>query len=295
MSIIFKENYKCFDITKSLFNQNKVFGPDIIRDRFDCLSIIDRSRVLNWVDMSFLINMNWIKKIILNIHDFDINYLLSLQESLESVSMHLDIDKNGDVFTEFPNLISLEANTKNNIFLNNMPQLRNLNIASVDLSKLNFENLRNLARLQIGGSKNWRACNIHHLTRLKGLTIGFDNNIQDISFISKMENIECISFLYTSKIKIFPDISNLKKLKRIHIYALNRLEDISQIRHSESIEELIIVNSSIKDDILRPIVDCPNLKRVAIPLKNISDNKKAHILFADKIDQSILDTPFYIS
>lgn len=297
MNITYVENYNHFDLTEVLASgEDMAKHVNLLKKReIDFITIIDRHRKLGKINTSFIKDLYWIKRIGFDVYDFDVNNLFYIKDTLESISWKLDIEMEGNVLSNFPKLISLQGKLKSIKVINNLPHLRNLGFGKADLKLIDFANFYDLVCLQIGACKNWDKSNIYSLKNLKGLTIAFDRDISNIGFVSDLENLECLLLMYTTNVKKFPNISNLKRLKKIYIYGLNRLEDLSQIRYNENIEEIVILNSDVSASAIEPLRECLNLKRVFWGFKRIGENKKANDWFTPKIDKKIIDEPYYIT
>ena len=54
-------------------------------------------------------------------------------------------------------------------------------------------------------------------------------------------------------------------------------------------------NSDVSVNAIKPLLECPNLKRVFWDFKRVGENKKANDWFMSKIDKKIIDEPYYIT
>ena len=295
-AIVFRESYNHYDLSKNVLNRDLTLNlfTFLKSKNIDYITIIDRQRVMGKIDLSFLENLYFIKKIHVDVSDCTISDLLYLKESLESISIKIDSPIDTSIFMNFPGLISLHSNTLPCEMYDKFHGLKDIIISGCDIAKINFKNLQHLVCLRVGGCKNWRQNNIGELYRLKGLDISFDNKIDNIDFVSDLGNLECIMLYYTSKIQKFPNLEKLKKLKRVYVYTGNRLADLTSLKLNESLEDVVIINSKLKAEVVKPLLECPNLKRVYWDLGSVSENKKANDWFAPLIDSKVMYEHYYV-
>jgi len=295
-TIVYSESYNHYDLSSNLLNKelNLNLFTTLKLQNVNYITIIDRQRVLGKVDLSFLRNLYWVKKIHIDVSDCNLNDLLYLKESLESISIHIDSKININIFTEFSKLTSLRSSTPICEISDKLCGLKNLILSRCNINRINFKHLQNLICLSVGKCKNWNPNNIWELNRLKGLVISFDNTINNLDFVSELCNLECIMLFYTSKIQEFPNLEKLKKLKRVYVYTGNRLADLTSLKFNESLEDVVIINSKLKAEVVKPLLECPNLKRVYWDLGSVSENKKANDWFAPLIDSKVMYEHYYV-
>ncbi len=102
---------------------------------------------------------------------------------------------------------------------------------------------------------------------LVGICLPYYNNVEDISGIGNLENLEVL-ILNSSKIKNIEFISNFKNLR---ILAINEYDmpDLTPLAHLTKLETLILDKNSIKD--ITPLKGLTDLTSLEMPNNNITD------------------------
>lgn len=108
--------------------------------------------------------------------------------------------------------------------------------------------------------------NISRIEEITDITI--DDNIEDITGVSKLYNLDNIIIQY-SKVKDITEIGNLKNLNFISIYASKNVSSIQALKNNTKLETVALSNCAVSD--ISSIKDLPNLKFVDITDTEITD------------------------
>ncbi len=125
--------------------------------------------------------------------------------------------------------LSLKGNFEDIKVISNLRRLKYLWIAANKFDKLELIEQLPIESFGYFGSKIKDFNLLTKIQTLRNIKIKGNRNLDDISFISKLKNLETIELLYNPKIKEFPKCNNLTKLKYINIFECNRLEDIYKL------------------------------------------------------------------
>ena len=182
---------------------------------------------------------------------------------------HHDLNYPGDVVHSvsnisdlqyFPNVTSVELGEFNNV--SNFSPLSHLkNLTSLNISVYN-------------GNKDFSSLpqmnSVRHF-RLNASTFPprVDNQINDLSFISKMPNLETLELDGNILVSDLNFLSSLTKLKKIVMNASPKLSDLSPLKDMKNLEELSIGASGVSD--LSPLSGLTSLKKLDLCNSNISD------------------------
>ena len=209
---------------------------------------------------------------------------------------HHDLNYPGDVVHSvsnisdlqyFPNVTSVELGEFNNV--SNFSPLSHLkNLTSLNISVYN-------------GNKDFSSLpqmnSVRHF-RLNASTFPprVDNQINDLSFISKMPNLETLELDGNILVSDFNFLSRLTKLKKIVMNASPKLSNLSPLKDMKNLEELSIGSSGISD--LSPLSGLTSLKKLDLCNSNISDIsalKNLTNLTELKLDNNKITNISYIS
>jgi len=141
----------------------------------------------------------------------DISFLQDFKETLESISLDGDYKE----------------------ILETIPLLKNLKSVWLTSTKLdNFEFLSGLKIETIGnyGSKVKSFEHLKHFKTLRKVWIKTNTKLDNIDFISELDDLEILELLYVTHVTRFPKCDHLKKLKRIFAFECNGLVDIEELK-----------------------------------------------------------------
>jgi hypothetical protein len=138
--------------------------------------------------------------------------------------------------------LSINGNYKNlEIMLNEMKQLNRLSLRSV---KFDFEkiNQNDIEYLFCYGSKTRDFDGIIKLNKLKHLNIANNMVLENLDFLSALNDLEIIELGYCSKIKKFPNLEHLKKIKKISLQECKNIENLNELKKLKHIEIINVIN-----------------------------------------------------
>jgi hypothetical protein len=154
-------------------------------------------------------------------------------------------------------------------FLSEFTQLKRLSIFNTHKSTISesLKFLHNLERLEIAYSYNIDISLIDNLKSLKYLSLKYLPEVDDITAISKLENLEVLSIIDYDEslhnwdgIKSFNPIFELTNLKRLTLTVKN-VRDITNIRNLQNLEYLEI---RINNDDISPLLKLSSLESLRI-------------------------------
>lgn len=122
-----------------------------------------------------------------------------------------------------------------------------------------------LRRLHVNSRQLVRASGAEQLPELKHLTFAFCPALSDIEDLARCQAIEVLEFNCCKKLAELSPLSSLKRLRRLLIENGAQIASIKPLRHDEALEEVYLPGTKIGDGDLRPLLDLPNLRRVAFP------------------------------
>lgn len=151
-------------------------------------------------------------------------------------------------------ICSLLKKTPKTLTLDDLKNIKHLdleNVSSPINSLKGISKLINLEYLDIGSSQIFTLDEIGTLIKLKHLDISYTSNIDDLSALKNLENLEYLDITksYTNSIN---SISNLKKLKTFNFLSL-RSVDTSAIGTLLNLENVALGGSKNDIDALAPI------------------------------------------
>ncbi len=162
----------------------------------------------------------------------------------------------------FPKATGVELGEFNNVSdfspLSHLTKLTSLNISVYNGNK-DFSSLP-----QMNSVKHFRLNASTYFPRV-------NNQISDLSFISKMPNLETLELDGDIAVKDFNFLSGLKKLKKIVAKKVSpELSDLSPLESMSNLEELSIESPSKISDI-SPLSGLTSLKKLNLCISNVSD------------------------
>ena len=116
--------------------------------------------------------------------------------------------------------------------------------------------------------------NIENITKLKSLKhfhLGSSSQIEDISALGKMDSLKTLELENLKNISDFNPISKCSELKGLaiegSIWTTQLINDLKPIKKLKDLKYLSLMNTSIKDGSLTPLLKLKNLKRFDSSLK----------------------------
>ena len=107
---------------------------------------------------------------------------------------------------------------------------------------------------------------------VKIVVIPHAGNMDDISLLSKMKNLEHLDLTNGGILKDISPLSNLEKLRRVILFG-NKVSDLKPLSKLVNLEELDLTNCPVTD--IRPLFGLKSLKRVKIAKEVAGELKKA--------------------
>ncbi|MBL7779770.1 MAG: hypothetical protein JNM22_01045 [Saprospiraceae bacterium] len=263
-------------------------------EQYTGLSIFDRGNEWGFLDLHFLKMFQGISGLYLDVYDCDLQLVEQYLPNLKYISIYVHEKRSKIINIEkFNNLETLNlSDTPMNLTIPSS-SIKCLTIGGkINLKNFDFSNFPTLKLLHLGGNfDNASESNLSALKSLEGLVIGMCYRIYDLDFISGMENLQALHLDWLPRLKKFPDISNLKKLRRVWL-SDTKYEDLSGLGTSTSIEELHIKCNVTAEQII-PLARIPSLKKVSFYLKSDSETKKARKVFGDLYQETYWE-PHYV-
>ncbi|MCM8537737.1 MAG: hypothetical protein NE334_17480 [Lentisphaeraceae bacterium] len=198
-------------------------------------------------DYSFLSKLKYLKK--LTVIDGDADNLDSIEELENLEDLHISYEPND--YIDFSELKRLKT-----CFLGFTEDIESI-----------FD-VTSLESFSLGRLKMQNDYNFEKLTRVKSLSIS-NSNIDSISFLECMPDLESLTLENCRKLKDFRSISSLNKLKYILIDGCKHLKSIDFLNHTTLLEHIVIADCTI--DSIKPISKNKNVLHVMLPQINILD------------------------
>ncbi len=177
-------------------------------------------------DFNILDELTGLRSLQLNLFDLkDYTFLKSMSKNLEELVIYADTSSGGIQFDcswllRYSRLHTLYLGRKAKKNIEKIGQLPNLK--KLTLQGIKPDNFRFLKELELE-SLGIRWCgsrDLHQLgelTSLKELELWRIMKLEDISFVSRLVNLETLSLIDLKHIKEFPDLSQLTKLQDIRL------------------------------------------------------------------------------
>lgn len=203
------------------------------------LSILKRMRNLTglWLDFhvrdrqeafdfNMLSQLSKLRTLRLNLFDLrDYRFLENLSKDLESLSVYADTSSGGIRFDcswllQYDKLhtLYLGKKAKKNIDrIGHLPKLKKLTLQGIKPDDFQFMKKLNLESLSIRWCGSSNLHQIGEFTSLKELELWRIMKLEDISFISRLLNLEALTLIDLKHIRELPDLSKLTKLQDIRL------------------------------------------------------------------------------
>ncbi|MCC9603372.1 hypothetical protein LOC67_22715 [Stieleria sp. JC731] len=85
----------------------------------------------------------------------------------------------------------------------------------------------------------------------------------DLSFLSRLTQLETLGIGYVTHLKEFPNLSHCKRLKKLTIFTCNRLCDVESVVHIPKLQSFSIVGTPLVPADLQEIMAMRSLKTIS--------------------------------
>lgn len=144
------------------------------------------------------------------------------------------------------------------------------NLEKIGLSQCKVDSLDCLARLDnlveldllLGSISDYES--IKHISGLKSFTAMKSRSLRDISFLSRLEELQSFKLDQCSRVANIPDLSGNKKLQRVHLEGLKGLSSIDSVASAPNLETLIVIDCKLEPQDFQIFVAHPN-KPIVLP------------------------------
>lgn len=211
-----------------LGNCNIKYLPEEIGD---CIWLEKLILSNTWVDI-------WTLEECSSCNEGEANFILSIPNSMSNLINLKFLYISGELFNQFP--------IQNFSPIENLYQLEVLNISSTRLDSLtSIKSILGLLSLDISNTLINNISLLNDLIFLQRFNCSFNTNINDLSPIKKLTNIDFLSCSFTSIYDLTP-IVNLTKLE-ILFCSDTLIEDLSPIDYLSEIVAIDVSNTNIED------------------------------------------------
>ena len=154
-------------------------------------------------------------------------------------------------------------------------QLEELELRSVPLPDLkDLEALMNLKRLHLGLGGTKDLSSLPDIGALEDLGLWKVSGLSDVSMIGRIESLSSLSLRELRQVSRLPSFERLHKLRRLDLYCMKGLRDLSPVRAARNLEELFVTNCdqfSVED--FRPLTGLPKLKQGIVGVGSLKRNE----------------------
>lgn len=235
----------------------------------------------DWGDLDFLSDLSKpIESLVIKSDNIDWNSLVKLTQ-LKELFIDNPIKEKVD-FSLFKSLIALNYHwdKKNIDSVLSLPNIEHLIIwGGKEDNFSGFKKLSSLKYLEVIGGRFNSVEHLAELKNLKALFLARLTKMEDISELSDLIGLQCLSIQSCNKIKFPSSLSKLKELKKLSLIKQKNFESINFIKSYEKIEILHVFEMAVDDGDLSFIKSIPSLKRIKIePKKHYNlDTKKLNM------------------
>lgn len=244
----------------------KKFSADCLMDAFNLESIQ---------------NLQKLEELSIGIYNQkDFNFLSKITPEIKSLFIGRTASKkpNVSVISRFSELkyLYLEGHNKGIEEISNLLNLEEIVLRSISTENLDF--LKNLPKLwsvdiKLGGIKNFDA--LAEIRGVKYLELWQIRKLMDISFISKMTDLQNVFLQSLPNIQALPDFKNNKKLRRIGLENLKGLRNIKSAEFAENLTEFYFLDcSQLQPEDFAPILTNRNLESASVYFGSDKRNNK---------------------
>lgn len=239
--------------------------PDTRRLSLDSFSCFD-------TDLTILKSLKKLNELCIYIYEVkDYSFIKDLTSEIEDLTIHAEM-RSGRAKLDFKWLqhltklrkLSLGKIDGNLESISTHENLRDLTLRGMNKKNLSFLNQMKLESLTI----SW--CNVDKIdwdtlqgiTTLRSLTLFNIKKMDDISFVTKLPNLERLEMIWMGAIVRLPDMSALTNLKEVIIDTANRLEDISGLVGVKNLNTVkILISKSLTTEAAQILLSNRSIKR----------------------------------
>jgi len=200
----------------------------------------------------------------------DFNFLNKITPEIKSLFIGRTASKKPNVsaisrFSELKYLY-LEGHNKGIEEISKLLKLEEIVLRSISTENLDF--LKNLPKLwsvdiKLGGIKNFDA--LAEIRGVKHLELWQIRMLMDISFISKMTDLQNVFLQSLPNIEVLPSFEKNKKLRRIGLENLKGLKKINSVEFVENLNEFFFFDcSQLQPEDFIPLFRNENLKYASV-------------------------------
>ena len=128
--------------------------------------------------------------------------------------------------------------------ISQLSSLKEIALCGLKLDNLDFlKPLTNLEYVWLQRSQLKDFGTLRNLKQLKAIKLFRLPKLENINFLEDMKSLQYINLDSCSNITEFPDLQQLKHLRRVFIDTMMRLNNISKIAKAPNLDDLIVINS----------------------------------------------------
>lgn len=127
----------------------------------------------------------------------------------------------------------------------------------------------------------------NYAAQFKSLNFWKCPRIHDLSSIAKLKNLQYFTYYWNQKAARLWDFSKTTSLKGLSVDDFTKLSTLTDLEHSESLEELSFGNkvwSTFQLDTLAPLQGLKNLKTLKFSAKKINDGKIQPLAYIESLE-----------
>lgn len=261
------------------------------------LRICDATRLTNFDHIEF---MNELEE--LSLYRFEpelLDILKVIKPNIKNLSIEGNLSKgyNIDFIARFYNLksIHIEGPCKGIEEIGKLLNLEELVLRSISLPNLDFISKLNKLwsiDIKLGGIKDFTV--LYKLPQVKYLELWQIKGLSDISFISKMTELQNLHLESMINVTVLPSLEKLKKLRRIKLMNLKGLKQFEKLKSAPNLEDFFftMIYQQQPEDLI-PVLENPNLKNIYVYFPSNKKNKTFEAL-VKTYGKQISDWPEFI-
>jgi hypothetical protein len=188
----------------------------------------------------------------------------------------------------------LEGQQKEIEVVAGLPHLEDVTLRSITTPDVEY--LRPLKQLwsvdiKLGGTKNLAA--LEGMTSIKYLELWQIRGLADLAFVSTLANLQFLFLQSLPQVHALPDLSRLKKLRRVHLETMKGLKDVRGLAAAPALEELIHVDAKgMEPADYVEVLQGKSLKRIRIGTGSTAKNEEVSAMAAARGVEADLDGEF---
>ena len=272
---ILKKNYFGRNYTFMQSNMKEIPSIDYIRDNgIDGIIIV--TDVLN-KEIHDIQNISILKDLRgLNLNSYFYEELVDLSHFRNLEYLKMSGKANGNIpFSSLSSLwcIYLNYNKKNckSIF-----ECKNLEYIFIDnyteISSKDFVAFEKAKSIGLIKNKIMEFDAIKNMSQLEHIGIGYNPNMESISWIKNNNSLISVAFKNCKRIKDWEEIGTLGKIEKLVIENCGELPSLDFLQHLSNLKEIRIIGStSIKDGKIKETMRLPQLKYLFVPVRKEYD------------------------